>query len=486
MNRARREHDDSSPVPTAVAVVASALTLVAGLRQSDYPTVLGRYSYFYAIFLATSLAGVLIAWWIAVDPGRSRRLSRRLKPVPWLALGIAVASTIAALALTMLEVDTTLGFLSRNQHVLLIGSVATASMGMIVLSAEQPRVAAVRCAQCAALPLVAVLAAEVTLRALARARDVGTLSPHQDAAPPPGEAVALGQMLRVSTEPRIVYELIPGLDVRFRGAAVTTNVRGFRGPEPAGPPTERTRRIVGIGDSVMFGWRVGDEEPYLAVLARRLREARPELDWQTVNTAVPGYNTVMQVETLKKHALDLEPDLVLVGFVNNDLDLPAFVRRKPDYLSLRRSFLRDFLNNVMTSGHRGTTLISTPFDDETWGHINDPQVVRSEYAQMIGFGPFEDALRELCALSESHDFRILVVSHDELPAYVRDTCESMGLPFVESADARRDYLLHTNTPESAAALQFSDKDPHPTALAHEITAGVILERLLADEVLVER
>src|ERR1700761_3409031 len=57
----------------------------------------------------------------------------------------------------------------------------------------------------------------------------------------------------------IVYELKPRLDGTFRGQPVRTNGFGLRGDECTLQKPPHTFRIVGLGDSHMFGWGVGQE-----------------------------------------------------------------------------------------------------------------------------------------------------------------------------------------------------------------------------------
>ena len=75
----------------------------------------------------------------------------------------------------------------------------------------------------------------------------------------------------------------------------------------------------------MFGWGVDDDETYLTRLTQRLTEHFSPVRWEALNTVVPGYNTVMEVETLRRRALHYGPDLVLVHYVGNDRRLPYFL-----------------------------------------------------------------------------------------------------------------------------------------------------------------
>jgi hypothetical protein len=72
-------------------------------------------------------------------------------------------------------------------------------------------------------------------------------------APPLQHGIAtMGDILRRSENPRIIYELRPNMSVEFMDATVTTDPDGYRGPafsEPKG----NTFRIVALGDSSLFG-----------------------------------------------------------------------------------------------------------------------------------------------------------------------------------------------------------------------------------------
>ena len=80
--------------------------------------------------------------------------------------------------------------------------------------------------------------------------------------------------IRIFTDPTwynayinaMIYDIKSDLDVEFIGTRVVTNDAGHRGPTIAREKKKGAFRIVGIGDSVMWGWGVKDEERYLDVL----------------------------------------------------------------------------------------------------------------------------------------------------------------------------------------------------------------------------
>ena len=106
----------------------------------------------------------------------------------------------------------------------------------------------------------------------------------------------------------------------FAGVPVHINNLGFRdGRDYALSKGPRTFRILMLGDSVTFGHSSVYEHTYPYLLEQRLKRWRPDVDWQVWNAAVPGYNTSQELAHLKEIGPPFAPDLVVVGFFENDL-----------------------------------------------------------------------------------------------------------------------------------------------------------------------
>lgn len=103
----------------------------------------------------------------------------------------------------------------------------------------------------------------------------------------------------------------------FGDVRVETNGRGFRGsaPTPA-RPAPGTTRLVGVGDSVMWGTGVDAEDSLLGLLERRLDADSPH---EAINAAVVGYSSLQEQLQLERDVLPLAPDLVLVNYCGNDV-----------------------------------------------------------------------------------------------------------------------------------------------------------------------
>ena len=114
--------------------------------------------------------------------------------------------------------------------------------------------------------------------------------------------------------------LAPNYDGWFAGIPVHINNLGFRDPRDYSIAKQsNTFRILFLGDSVTFGHGSVYEHTYPYLVEQKLKAWRPDVDWQVWNLAVPGYNTSQELEHLKEVGPRFSPDLVVVGFYDNDL-----------------------------------------------------------------------------------------------------------------------------------------------------------------------
>lgn len=116
---------------------------------------------------------------------------------------------------------------------------------------------------------------------------------------------------------------VPGWDVqppslRMEDQQAPINARHMRGPDYPAPKAAGEVRVLLVGDSAIFGWRLPWEETMAAELERR-REARfPDLDYQVNACASPGHSTAQSLVKLRAHGLPFQPDVVVIGNMNSD------------------------------------------------------------------------------------------------------------------------------------------------------------------------
>jgi lysophospholipase L1-like esterase len=136
-------------------------------------------------------------------------------------------------------------------------------------------------------------------------------------------------------DPRLLWRLKPNLDhVVWDFTIVSTNSQHLRSAEPQQQVKSKQPgaiRIVCLGDSVTFGYRVPavwpekpteyDPEwlPYPMLLEKNLRAANPGRNIEVITMAVPGYTSHQGLAWLRHDIDQLKPDLLIVSFGWNDV-----------------------------------------------------------------------------------------------------------------------------------------------------------------------
>jgi lysophospholipase L1-like esterase len=284
----------------------------------------------------------------------------------------------------------------------------------------------------------------------------------------------LGEIVCPSAFDDVIYELIPSCSALFQGVPCSFNADGYRGPPlPARKREPGSLRIVGLGDSVMFGWGIDEPDCFLRRIERTLRARMPERLVEVVNTGVPGYNTAMEVAAFEHKTLSLRPDVILIDWVGNDADLPNLVATDSSPFDLSRSFLYDLTRKALgwrTQWQTGP-LQEAPFTGEHYER--DPARVPTAYRGMVGEAGVERALRRLAELAEQHGFRVVVTSHYGVPEFVRQCCQKHQWPVLDSVDQVHAALRERGLEPAdyrRSDLVLGPEDPHPSARAHAMYA----------------
>lgn len=116
------------------------------------------------------------------------------------------------------------------------------------------------------------------------------------------------------------------------GMTVNVNALGFRGDEITIDKAPGTIRLAFFGGSSTYGTGISTNHktwPYL--LGKKLEKTYPNKKIETIIAAVPAYNTMENLIRLQLRILELNPDVVFLYNVHNDLkrnNAPGF---KSDY-----------------------------------------------------------------------------------------------------------------------------------------------------------
>jgi lysophospholipase L1-like esterase len=137
----------------------------------------------------------------------------------------------------------------------------------------------------------------------------------------------------------------PSWETRYGDVLVSYNEQGLR-DRPILPKGENEYRVLALGDSVTFGWGVDQDKTFSARL-ESLLQGRLHRPVRVINSGVAGYNSVQEVTYFKQEGLALQPDLVLLTYVQNDIEElnPTWDSRTSGSLSGKS--VTDMVSNVV-------------------------------------------------------------------------------------------------------------------------------------------
>jgi len=322
----------------------------------------------------------------------------------------------------------------------------------------------------------------------------------------PMHDLSVGDIVQPSRHADIVYELRPNLRGRFVGQPLFINSQGLHDYEYSRRKPAGTFRIVGVGDSSLFGWGVPFEESGLKVLERRLNAQSRARKFEVIDFAAPGYNTVMEAETFVQRCLDYAPDLVLLNFNTNDYDVPNFMRRPRNLATLRRSYVVDLAYSVYEGvmGLGGEQPPPFVFRNRTTAqrqaaHLDEDPALPDEYRHMVGAKGVVRGLERLAGAARERAIPFVVFDVKPYPGlqstYVRDEwrdgqrellereSKRLGFYFLNTYPYYVDYLNRHPDANLRTVFAVSERDGHPNTLAHSINAQALFEFLVAHHLL---
>jgi hypothetical protein len=124
-------------------------------------------------------------------------------------------------------------------------------------------------------------------------------------------------------DPAVGHRLKPNARARYTTVEFSTdlaiNAQGVRDDAPIGPKAPGERRLLVLGDSLVFSVQVPLVETFCKRLEARLNARSDGGRWRVINGGVQGYSPIHEWFFFDRVAAAFEPDVVLlVVFVGND------------------------------------------------------------------------------------------------------------------------------------------------------------------------
>jgi lysophospholipase L1-like esterase len=257
-------------------------------------------------------------------------------------------------------------------------------------------------------------------------------------------------------------------------------------PKPAGEV-----RILNLGDSVVMGWNVPQEETYGKHLERELNQRDDGTHYEVINAGTPGWGTADERNFLLQEGLGYQPDVVVleITLVNDILqgDGEAGQAAEPTL----PNFLRDhtYLWPMLTT--QGRILISRQKGPEAIPVLNPPRDAGAYFPSTESDPRYDNwwrSVSDIHSVLQSRGVKLVLVAfptafqfapenpHPDTPQRViRQRAAEEGIPFVDLLPVYQ-QACQSATPDMCQpyinALSV-DVWMHPTALGNQLAAEAL-------------
>lgn len=297
-------------------------------------------------------------------------------------------------------------------------------------------------------------------------------------------------------DPVLFWRLKPNLDhVVWDFTMVSTNEQGLRHEGPIERKAAGAIRILCLGDSVTFGYRVPvvwperpkdyspDWLPYPMLLERRLRAANPDRQIEVIALAVPGYTSHQGVAWLRRDIAELEPDVVTACFGWNDVGM----RAQTDSQTMHTGWAQVMLRRAMARS-QALTHAALWLQKKRGG--GNPQPASNAPVPRVTEREYVNNLLEIARLTREHDASPVIIGsvyrdreHDAKEAnLIRHYRESLR---AAAEEARVPYLEITELTEAGYPdnAKLFGEPIHPNHEGHRLMANALLRFFAANDML---
>lgn len=295
----------------------------------------------------------------------------------------------------------------------------------------------------------------------------------------------------------MVYTLVPNSQFVTLGVPFQTNAFGFR-DQPIYQKDENTFRVLCVGDSVTFGTGVKNEETFPNVLESMLSQSvAPNRRIDVINAGVSAYNARNIRGLLFEYLDEIQPDVVVYTFVENDLDdsvspgpggwlIALDPSKSPDEPFISDDFPAVWLMRRSETRQPGIM-------DKVFSYFDNPmaQVSKAPPPLLLGNHPetarrwtqFQLEMQQMKQLCEARGIPLAVYSfalqdHSEpISDRVGEVCSQIGVPHASSLP-----IFHYDSYMSTYSLGY---DPHFNPHGHRLMADRLLCFLIDQNLLPE-
>ena len=296
-------------------------------------------------------------------------------------------------------------------------------------------------------------------------------------------------------DPLLLWRLKPNLkNAVWDFTVLSTNSEGLRADYPTRSKPDGTFRIVCLGDSVTFGYRVPvawpdrptqvDPSwlPFPMLLEKELRTANPGRRIEVFPMAVPGYTSHQGLAWLKRDIDSLKPDMVITSFGWNDASYSAAADRDAIRTDWYPVAVRWLIDHSQAFAHATHWLRSR----------NSQQKVRPDLQPRVSEREYVHNISAIVDLARAHKSTVIVMG---APYRDRTTNPSEALLMTRYRTVLRNSMQQQHVPYlevfelTEAAAPANDglfgELIHPNHIGHRLLASELLKLMARDRMLGE-
>lgn len=297
-------------------------------------------------------------------------------------------------------------------------------------------------------------------------------------------------------DPLLLWRLKPNLkNAVWDFTVLSTNAEGVRADYPTRTKPPGTFRIVCLGDSVTFGYRVPvvwpdrpteydpNWLPFPMLLEKELRGANGNRPIEVFPLAIPGYTSLQGLAWLKRDINKLQPDVIIVSFGWNDVSMSD----TPDREAIRTDWypvtVRWLIDHSQALAHATRWLRSQDTPKPKSQRRPQPRVSEYEYVANI---------RSIVQLAQERQSNVIVIGAPyrdsttnpgeaermkKYRSHLRAVMEQSNVPYLE--------VLELTEAASPANEGFFGELIHPNHMGHRLLASELLKLMKRNRLLGE-
>ena len=286
-------------------------------------------------------------------------------------------------------------------------------------------------------------------------------------------------------DPLLLWRLKPNLDhVYWDFTVVSTNAQSFRADYPIGAKPAGTFRIVCLGDSVTFGYRVPpvwpekpndynpEWQPFPVLLEKELRNANPNRSIEVFPMAVPGYTSHQGLAWLRRDIGYLQPDVVIASFGWNDVSMSDVPDREAIDTRWWPVAIRWLVDHSQAFAH-GTRWLRSRNQAKTRAHVPEPRVSQKEYV---------DNFNAIVRLAKDHGAGVIVIGAPYRDSKTNPPEAQLMTQYrrwlkSDMQQSQTPYLEILELTEAAGSVNegFFGELIHPNHMGHRLMASELLK-----------